>query len=224
SSEGWNCDGLGEIKFLDLKTGHHHMIFSFGGVTEDAYNGSNTWTGNAGDHLWATAGNWSANAVPTSTDDVVIGTSTSVTIASGTTISSLTLGNSGGTAAATLVFNYDAIGSSSPITATGDLIVYSGATVAHATGTSVVAGTINFNIGGNATITGIINLDGLGFSGGNGTGAGSGSQNGGGGSYGGYGGPANGGNAGSGGATYGSSTAPTVYGSGGGNGSNTGGA
>ena len=32
-----------------------------------------TWTGGAGDNLWGTAGNWSANAVPTKNDDVSVG-------------------------------------------------------------------------------------------------------------------------------------------------------
>ena len=43
-----------------------------------------TWTGGAGDNLWGTAGNWSANAVPTKNDDVSVGDN--VTIMANATI------------------------------------------------------------------------------------------------------------------------------------------
>jgi hypothetical protein len=39
-----------------------------------------SWTGNAGDLNWGTAGNWSNNAVPTSADDVTINISVAGTI------------------------------------------------------------------------------------------------------------------------------------------------
>jgi len=42
--------------------------------------GTNNWTGGAGDNQWATAGNWSAGAVPTSTNNVCIPSSFTSTI------------------------------------------------------------------------------------------------------------------------------------------------
>ena len=69
---------------------------------------TDTWTGDAGDGLWTTAGNWltstSTEAVPISTDVVCIGnnsgSSISVALNSGATIAVLELG--GGTKTATL--------------------------------------------------------------------------------------------------------------------------
>jgi len=65
---------------------------------------TNTWTGNAGDNQWLTAGNWSTGAVPATTDDVCIGpgmsTSTTVDLAEegSVTVDSLTVGGgTGGT-------------------------------------------------------------------------------------------------------------------------------
>lgn len=41
-------------------------------------NGTDTWTGNVGDDLWTTAGNWSNNAPPASTDAVDMPTNTAI--------------------------------------------------------------------------------------------------------------------------------------------------
>jgi hypothetical protein len=213
SSAGWTCGGIGEIKFLDLKTGHHQMIFNFGGVIEDAYNGANVWTGGV-DNNWETNGNWSAGLAPVAGDDVVINTAVTVNINAATTVNSLTLGNSGGGVASVLNFNYDAI-AGSPLTTAGDLTVYSGASITHTAGTSAIVGRINLSVGGNATITGSINADGDGYTGGNGPGAPANDSNyAAGASYGGIGGNGQTVVAAS---TYGSSTAPTDLGSGGGN-------
>ncbi|MDR3643006.1 MAG: DUF2341 domain-containing protein [Candidatus Doudnabacteria bacterium] len=216
-SANWSCpDGMGEIKFLDLKTGHHHMIFNFGGATQDAYNGANVWTGGGGDGNWETNANWSTGAKPTATDDVVINTATTVNINGGTTVNSLTLGISGGGTASVLNFNYNAVDLVSPLVTTGDLTVYGTAKITHTAGTASVGGKINMQVGGNANITGAINADGKGFGSNQGPGAGvnDGGNGGGGGAYGGMGGL---GRAGAGSAaTYGSLTTPTDLGSGGG--------
>ena len=53
-----------------------------------------TWTGDAGDRLWSTDGNWDSGAVPTASDKVVVNAGTEeapVTIATGTTASPLNL-------------------------------------------------------------------------------------------------------------------------------------
>ncbi|HZZ98786.1 MAG TPA: InlB B-repeat-containing protein [Candidatus Saccharimonadia bacterium] len=68
---------------------------------------STSWTGGASSTAWGTAGNWSTNAVPTSSDDVTIGdlNSPSIkqpTLSSGTTVNSISIigkssnGNRGG--------------------------------------------------------------------------------------------------------------------------------
>ncbi|MDO4585464.1 MAG: hypothetical protein Q4D62_15355, partial [Planctomycetia bacterium] len=53
-----------------------------------------TWTGGGSDNSWATAANWSASAVPTAADDVVIGSS--VTVSTPAEIAGKTLTLSGG--------------------------------------------------------------------------------------------------------------------------------
>ncbi|HET6884554.1 MAG TPA: hypothetical protein VFI31_30650, partial [Pirellulales bacterium] len=45
---------------------------------------TDSWTGIAGDGLWTTPGNWSTNAVPTSSDDAVISGNYAITFNSGT--------------------------------------------------------------------------------------------------------------------------------------------
>ena len=223
-SSNWSCpDGLGEIKFLDKKTGHHQMVFNFGGVTKDAYNGANVWNGNAGDSKWETNGNWSTGAKPIAGDDVVIGTAATININGSASVGSLTVGNSGGGVASVLNFNYDAIANGA-LTTAGNLIVYGGASVTHtvASSTGAVVGKIKLTAGGNATITGSVNADAKGYAGGQGPGAGMAGGGGGGASYGGLGSPGNTnyGTAGTisalAGNSYGSSTNPTDLGSGGG--------
>ncbi len=214
-ARNWNCDGLGEIKFLDKKTGHHHMIFNFGGVVEDAYNGANIWNGNAGNNIWETPGNWSTGAAPTSADDVVISTSTTININSSTTVNSLTLGQSGGGRLTVLNFNYDAIASGS-LTTIGDLTVYASSTITHTYDATTTLAKINLTVGGNAIVNGSISADGRGFTAGYGAGAGQADAlgNSAGGSYGGAGSNSVDGTLA--GSVYGSITAPTDIGSGGG--------
>ncbi|MBI5531049.1 MAG: hypothetical protein HY918_06160 [Candidatus Doudnabacteria bacterium] len=211
----WSCDGIGEVKFLDKKTGHHQMIFNFGDASQDAYNGSNTWNGLAGDSNWATGGNWSLGTAPALADDVVISTAATINISSSTAINSLTLGNSGGGVATVLNFNYDAIGGQ-PLSITGNLTVYSGASITHTVSSAgSVVGTVNISTGGNSTITGSISLNAKGYTGGYGPGKGTDDLRAGGGGYGGNGGTGNLGALG--GTSNGSTTVPTSLGSGGGN-------
>ena len=47
-----------------------------GGNLAQAQTCSVTWTGNAGNGAWSTAGNWSTNQVPDSTSDVCISNAT----------------------------------------------------------------------------------------------------------------------------------------------------
>ncbi|HVY67566.1 MAG TPA: discoidin domain-containing protein, partial [Patescibacteria group bacterium] len=211
----WNCDGgIGEISFLDLHTGHHHMIFNFGGVQADAWNGAVTYTGASGGN-WETGSNWSSGSAPGPGDDVVINNAVTVNLNAGTSINSLALGSSGGGTAAVLNFNYDA--AASPLAITTDFNVYASTTVTHATGTSAVVGRINLAVGGNALINGTINADYKGYGTGFGPGAGSSPKVGA--SYGGLGGV---GDSGSNAApSYGSTTLPTDLGSGSGSGTGT---
>ncbi|MFA5991389.1 MAG: PA14 domain-containing protein [Candidatus Doudnabacteria bacterium] len=162
SVNNWSCDGIGEIKFLDKKTGHHHMVFNFGDASQDAYNGANTWNGLAGDSNWSTGGNWSLGTAPALADDVVISTAATININSASSINSLVVGNSGGGVASVLNFNYDAL--SSPLSIAGNMTVYSGASITQTAGaTTTVISRINISAGGNATITGSINADGKGY-------------------------------------------------------------
>ncbi|MCL5775207.1 MAG: hypothetical protein M1333_03280, partial [Patescibacteria group bacterium] len=195
-SPNWTCDGLGQIKFLDKKTGHHHMVFSFGPATQDAYNGANVYTGVTGG-AWETGSNWSLGTPPGPADDVVINTAVTVNVNASSTVSSLTVGVSGGGTASVLNFNYNAVGA--PVTTLGDLVVYSGASVTHTgNSTSTPLGRINFSVGGNATVSGSITANGKGFDATKGPGAARLNSSAGG-SYGGLGGP------------YGSCCAPADY-------------
>ncbi len=211
----WQCDSVATVKFLDLRTGDHHMVFDFGGVRADAYNSAVSWTGGAGTNNWEDGGNWSSGSVPGPTDDAVIASAATVNINGPTAINSLTLGVVGGGVASVLNFNYDAL--SAPLSTNGDFIVYSGAVVTHSVATSgTIGGRINANIGGSLTVSGSISADSKGFTGGYGPGtaqitphnfnAGA--------SYGGSGGNGSQVNATG---TYGSITNPTDLGSGGGN-------
>jgi hypothetical protein len=179
-----------------------------------------TWDGGGDGSSWEDAANWSGDSVPTSFDDVVIAPSTTVSIASSTTIYSLTLGNAAGTTSPTLNFDYDAIGGDPLTISGGDLTLYSGATLTHTAGTSVVGGTISIDVtSGNAVIDSgsTINLEGKGYQAYAGSGKGSNvsyTYGAGGAGYGGEGGGGNGGA--SGGSAYGSTTAPIDVGSGGG--------
>jgi hypothetical protein len=179
-----------------------------------------SWSGNAGDGKWETATNWTGSTTPVSADDVTINTATTVSLNASTPIHSLVIGNSGGTIAAILNFNYDAVASGT-LAISGNLTLYSAAQITHSAGTSVAIGKIKITVGGNATITGNINTDYKGFASNQGTGVGqTGAITAGGASYGGIGGTSADGWVG--GTSYGSSTAPTDIGSGGGAATNCG--
>ena len=216
----WSCADIGHSAYYVNLTGKHHLIFSFGGQTADAFNSAKSWTGGAGTSNWEDGANWSPAGIPGASDDIVINTATTVNLNGASSISSLTLGISGGGTASVLNFNYDAI-ATSPLTMSGSLLVYGSAIIQHtvASSTGAIVGKINLNVGGNASITGSINADAAGYQGGQGPGTGAQNVNAGGAGYGGVGGTGNNssGQGGTGGASYGSSTAPTALGSGGGN-------
>ena len=67
------------------------------------------WTGAADGVNWATAGNWSTMALPTSADDVTLGTAASIQLSATTTVKSLTVGST-----ATLI-----VGNSNVLNVTG---------------------------------------------------------------------------------------------------------
>ncbi|MEK7145726.1 MAG: hypothetical protein AAB802_00915, partial [Patescibacteria group bacterium] len=173
-----------------------------------------TWVGGTGD--WETGSNWSGGAQPTDADDVTIDASVTVSVNATTTVNSLTVGSSSGGTAPVLTFDYDALTSGALILDAGDLSVHPNATVNHTAGSSVVVGTVYFDIQtGSATIhpNGSINVSTKGYLQGEGPGQGvdntsipSGAG------HGGYGGSGNV----AGGITYGSITAPVDMGSGGG--------
>jgi hypothetical protein len=67
--------------------------------------GTTTWTGNAGDGLWETSGNWSSG-VPHSGDDVTLpsmASAYSASLSSASTVKSLTIGDYSGTNPITLI-------------------------------------------------------------------------------------------------------------------------
>lgn len=220
----WSCDDVARITHNDLKTGHHHLVFTFGDATADAYNAAVSWDGGAGTSNWSDGANWSNDLVPGVSDDVVIASAVTVNIAASTTVQSLTLGVSGGGTASVLNFNYDAIGTAMPLTTTGNLTVYSGASITHTAGTSAVVGTVNLIVGGSAQITGSISGNGKGYALAQGPGAGTLAGRSVGGSYGGLGGTGATGINASSSVVYGSTTAPTDLGSGGASGFCSGGA
>ena len=125
------------------------------------------WVGGT-DTNWSTAANWSTGTVPSSTDDVLIDTNTTINLTSAITVKSLTLGKSSGTATTTLNFNYDAV-TNGPLTiAGGNLQTYSGTTITHtAANLGTIVGRIKINVTeGDAIISGNINTDSKGYSGG----------------------------------------------------------
>ncbi|MBU0982122.1 hypothetical protein KKC94_05530, partial [Patescibacteria group bacterium] len=143
-----------------LLIGVSGVLCFFANVSAEA--ASISWDGGGGDSLWETGTNWSGDSVPTDADDVTIdlGSGTVVDINATTTINSLTISD-----ATTLNFDYDAVGGSGLIIDDGDLVVNSGATITHTAGTDAVVGTISIDVQtGDATITGDINVNGLGYS------------------------------------------------------------
>ncbi len=138
-----------------------------------------TWTGEAGDGKWETAGNWSGSAVPTASDDVtIVSTSTliTVTLSSGQTadFSSLTVGGDVlqttfvlegniGTGGNIILGNAGILEQKNLVTQTvsGTLTIQSGGTLTHTGNTSeqsyiinLVAQTIDLQAGGTISVTG----------------------------------------------------------------------
>jgi hypothetical protein len=128
-----------------------------------------TWTGNSGNGLWATSGNWSGRQVPGSSDDVVLPSKSSaysVTLSAAAPVKSLTIGDYQGTNPITLILNTGAnlhatgainIAQYGTIEGQGTLQADGGfGVVYHGTGSaSILAGTTT--TGGTLTVTGVIN-------------------------------------------------------------------
>ena len=193
-----------------------------------------TWNGGTST-AWSTSGNWSTcgGSTPGASDDVVINVNTNPPVldlsGGGITINSLSIGAS--STASLTISNGDT--ATKILTITADLTIGASGTLYHTANAASATHRLTIAIGGNATITGSINLNGKGYQAGlgsscgtNGSGTGPGlgescgGRGGGGGGYGGTGG--NGQNfTSSGGAAYGSVTNPVDLGSGGGGSSST---
>lgn len=174
------------------------------------------WIGATGG-AWETAANWNCNSVnriPTATDQVVIDANVTVNINATTTIDDLVLGNSGGTTAPVLNFNYNAITSGALIIDESNAIIHPNAQVTHTIGATAETYKVNITVQtGDMTVTGTINVNEKGFRPGNGIGKGNNGNGAGGGAHGGGGGR---GLSATGGLPYGSAVQPVNYGSGGG--------
>lgn len=196
------------------------FVLSFHSI---AYADAISWDGGGDGVSWSSANNWSGDVSPGAADDVTIDANVTVNLDASTTINSLVLGNASATTAPVLNFNYNAVGGAPLNIDDGDLTVYSGATVTHTMGTSVVIGSISINVlTGNANVSGNVNANNKGYRYSCGTGAGATNTGSGlGAGYGGYGGTNS--NYGFwyttyvGGVAYGSLTNPSDLGSGGGN-------
>jgi hypothetical protein len=173
-----------------------------------------SWDGGGDNLSWSDPLNWSTDTVPTAADAVLVDADITINLASGTTVDSLVLGNSGGTTSPVLNFSYDSVGTSDPLVIdSGNLEIYGGGKITHSAGNSAVVGTINIDIQVGDLIVyseGSIDVTGKGYYRNNGPGmgpyeAGSG--------YGGYGGSSPAGLVG--GPSYGSIDNPLDLGSGG---------
>ncbi len=75
SYPAWTCDDIATVSFLDLKTGNHHMLFTFGSLgsesAAEAFNATKVWDGGGSNAYWSNPLNWSGDTVPTTTDYVV---------------------------------------------------------------------------------------------------------------------------------------------------------
>ena len=175
-----------------------------------------TWTGGGDGISWSDGANWNTGSAPSATDDVLIDTADTVNISSPTTINSLILGKTDGSAATGLNFTYDAVTLGALTLDTGDLTVYNGASITHpASTTDSPQAKIHIDVqSGDASILGSIDLTEKGFIYDKGPGKGVKTSGGaGGGAYGGNGGD---GRVGAGGDAYGDLAAPSRLGSGGG--------
>jgi hypothetical protein len=185
-------------------------------IKKNTFAASISWDGGGDAISWSDGLNWSGDSVPTNADDVVIDADVTVNLSATATINSLTLGNSGGTTTAILNFTYDSVGTSAPlIVDDGDLTIYSGGSITHTVGTTVVGGSVNLDIQtGDLIITsgGSINANEKGYGKGYGPGVGTTYTGSG---HGGYGGNAPNGTVG--GSSYGSIDNPVSIGSGGSN-------
>ncbi|MEZ4792208.1 MAG: hypothetical protein R2783_01640 [Gelidibacter sp.] len=107
---------------------------------------TNTWTGNA-DTNWGTAANWSLNAVPTATNDVIIPTGKTVNLnVAGTTKSIVLQGNS------TLNINNTLSFTNASSTAANATVNWGGASI-NGDGTLTNNGTLNM-VGGTKSFGG----------------------------------------------------------------------
>lgn len=117
-----------------------------------AAHGAVTWSGSGGDGNWATPENWTGSAIPASTDDVIFGSSGSLTVkvaASGVTASTLTLNNNAGAYVFTggpLTFGSVATGAPTVITsATTSLVKFNLDVLINYNSPGINAGNLEFN-------------------------------------------------------------------------------
>jgi hypothetical protein len=144
-----------------------------------------SWDGGGGDLNWYTAKNWSADAVPTTADDVTINLAAAVNVrvsSPSINFNTLTLGNSGGTITTSLtlsttiasggnviVYNKASLvsGTTEQIKIAGNLTMYSGAVLRHSNIVSLATAAVNTLITGNFDLQAgaSIAVSGLGFGG-----------------------------------------------------------
>lgn len=198
------------------------MVFLF--FSHNANAATITWDGSSSTD-WATAANWVGDAVPTSTDDVVINGSytnapTLNLSAGAVTVNSLSVGSSA--TSVMTVSNGDI--DTKKLIVTGDVTIGASGTLTHTANSSAETHRLSLQVGGNMTVAlgGTIGLTGKGYAGrtgqtngyGPGAGLGGSTTPPSGGGYGGNGG--NGTSGYTGGPTYGSLTQPVNIGSSGG--------
>jgi len=196
------------------------MVFLF--FSHNANAATITWDGSSSTD-WATAANWVGDAVPTSTDDVVInGSYTNAPIlnlsAGAVTVNSLSVGSSA--TSVVTVSNGDI--DTKKLIVTGDVTIGASGTLTHTANSSAETHRLSLQVGGNMTIVsgGSISINSKGYTGTSGNGRGPGAGGGGDinqrGSGGGHGGKGASTTTHAGGTTYDSITQPAMIGSSGG--------
>ena len=123
-----------------------------GGNVAQAQSCTATWTGNAGDGMWSTAGNWSTNQVPGPTDDVCIPSGD----ADARAIPSISVNSIQVSQSAVLVFGSGTVSIATPVTMQGGLSLL-GATLSAASVNVESGGSVN----GNGTIEGSLTMSGV---------------------------------------------------------------
>jgi len=72
SYKDWSCDYIASVSHKVLRSGKHHLVFTFSSATEtatsEAFNSTYVWDGGGGDANWSTPQNWSTDIVPGSSD------------------------------------------------------------------------------------------------------------------------------------------------------------